>query len=83
MGNRTFAETYSQRSTFYRLLGEAGKTLADAYMQADLDNQGAIRDLAFDAMVHSLVEHHGYTREEITPQTDDYFKSGMAARVGM
>lgn len=62
---RTFAETYTMQSTFYRLLGEAGKTLADAYVQADAENQQAIKELAFDALAHSLVEHHGYKPDEI------------------
>lgn len=62
---RSFAEAYTMRSTFYRLLGEAGMKLADAYTQADLENQAAIRDLVFAAMKHSLVEHHGYRADEI------------------
>lgn len=62
---RTFAETYTMRSTFWQLLGAAGKMLADAYTQADLENQAAIKELAFDAMVHSLVEHHGYQPGDI------------------
>lgn len=61
----TFAETYSMRSTFYRLLGQAGQILADAYCQADRENQLAIKELAFDAMLHSLVEHHGYREDEV------------------
>lgn len=64
---RDFAETYTLRSTFFRLLGEAGKLLADAYTQADLENQATIRELAFEAMSRSLIEHHGYTREDIVP----------------
>jgi len=66
MSGRTFAEAYTMRSTFFRLLGEAGKVLADAYTQADLQNQAEIKDLITEAMTHSLVEHHGYSREEIT-----------------
>jgi hypothetical protein len=83
---KTFAEAYTLRNNgrgFFALLGEAGKALAEAYREADLDNQAHIKDLAFEAMVHSLVEHHGYTREEVLPQVIDYFASGMAARVGM
>ena len=63
---KTFAETYTMRSRHYQLLGEAGRMLAQAFREADLENQQAIKDNAFEAMVHSLVEHHGYTREEIT-----------------
>lgn len=62
---KTFAETYTMRSAFYRLLGDAGKKMADAYTQADLENQANIRALAYEAMCHSLVEHHGYKPEEI------------------
>lgn len=62
---RTYDETYTMRSTFFQLLGKAGKTLAEAYTQADLENQAAIKDMVFEAMVHSLVEHHRYPREEI------------------
>ena len=62
---KSFAETYTMRSTFWRLLGEAGKLLADAYTQADLENQAAIKELAFDAMLHSLVEHYRYTPDDL------------------
>src|SRR5688572_15423714 len=55
----TFAGVYTMRSRFWMLLGEAGKLLADAYTQADLENVQAIKELAFDAMAHSLAEHHG------------------------
>lgn len=60
---KSFAETYAMRSTFWRLLGDAGKALAEAYTQADLENRADIKDLAFDAMVRSLIEHHGYKPE--------------------
>lgn len=62
---RSFAETYTMRSTFYQLLGEAGKVLAEAYTQADRQNQEAIHALIAEALVHSLVEHHGYHADEI------------------
>jgi hypothetical protein len=64
--NQSFAEKYAMRSVFYRLLGEAGKTLADAYTQADAENQVAIKDLIAAALVDSLVEHHGYRRDELS-----------------
>lgn len=62
---RTFAETYAMRSRFYQLLGEAGKALADAYREADRENQIAIKELAFDAMKHWLVENYRYPADEI------------------
>ncbi|GGB09096.1 hypothetical protein GCM10011491_41320 [Brucella endophytica] len=65
MDERTYAEKYAMRSRFYQILGEAGKLLADAYTQADAENQAGIKDMAFDAMVASLVEHHGYDQSEI------------------
>jgi hypothetical protein len=40
--------------------------MADAYaFDADLENRAAIKELAWDAMVHSLVEHHGFKPEEL------------------
>lgn len=80
---RSFAETYTMRSTFWQLLGQAGKTLADAYTQADRENQTGIKELAFGALAHSLVEHHGYKPEELTPQPDPlevlaFIESGMS-----
>lgn len=65
MSEKTFAETYAMRSEFFVLLGEAGMLLAEAYTQADRENQLEIKELIFEAMTHSLVEHHGYTREEV------------------
>ena len=64
--HKTFAETYTMRSRFWQSLGEIGKALADTYAyDADLQNRAAIKELVFDAMVHSLVEHHGYKPDEI------------------
>lgn len=62
---KSFDQTYAARSRFFQILGAAGKMLADAYTQADLENQQDIGRLIFEAMSHSLVEHHGYTRDEI------------------
>jgi len=63
---KSFAETYTMRSRFWQGLGEVGKAMADLYaFDADLDNRAAIKELAFDAMVHSLVEHHGFKPDEI------------------
>ncbi|WP_234053675.1 MULTISPECIES: hypothetical protein [unclassified Xanthobacter] len=61
----TFAEKYTMRSRFFQLLGEAGQILADAYCEADAENQAAIKEMAFEAMADSLIEHHGYQRDEI------------------
>lgn len=61
----SYAETYTMRSRFYQLLGEAGKMLANAYCEADSENQAAIKELAFDAMTHSLIEHHSYKPDQI------------------
>lgn len=67
----TYAETYAMRSRFYQLLGEAGKMLATAYREADAENQASIKELAFDAMKHWLVENYRYPAEEIAnPQAD-------------
>jgi hypothetical protein len=63
--SKTFAETYTMRSRHYQLLGEAGKMLAQAYLEADHENQEAIKAHVLEAMVHSLVEHHRLTREDI------------------
>lgn len=70
MNTRSYAETYTMRSRFFRLMGEAGKVLADAYCEGDLENQAVIKDAAFEAMTHSLVEHHGYTRQEVRQPSD-------------
>ncbi|AHE53707.1 hypothetical protein NX02_09935 [Sphingomonas sanxanigenens DSM 19645 = NX02] len=63
---KTFAETYTMRSRFWQALGEIGKAMANAYaFDADLDNRAAIKELAWDAMVHSLIEHHDFKPEEL------------------
>lgn len=62
---KTYAETYAMRSRFYQLLGEAGKLLALAYCEGDKENQEAIKELAFDAMAHSLVEHQRFKPDSI------------------
>lgn len=62
---QSYAHTYDMRSRFFQLLGDAGRKLADAYREADRDNQIAIKELAFDAMAHALVEFHGYRPDEI------------------
>lgn len=70
MDDPTFAERYTMRSRFFQLLGEAGKALALAYREADLDNQRDICGLVGGAMVRSLIEHHGYAADEIvSPRT--------------
>lgn len=62
----TFDEKYTATtSKFWLHMGRAGKELADAFSQADLENQAAIKDLVFEAMSHRLVEAFGWTREEI------------------
>lgn len=70
LGLRSFAETYAMRSRFFQLLGKAGEILAEAYTQADLENQVDIAALAFKAMSHSLIEHHGYTAEELATRAE-------------
>lgn len=63
--DRTFAEAYTMRSRHFQLLGEAGKLLAQAYLEADAENQRGIKENVFTAMVHSLAEHHGVPSEEL------------------
>lgn len=53
------------RSRHFQLMGEVGKSMARAYLEADVENREAIKEAAFEAMVHCLVEHHGFTRDEI------------------
>ena len=65
---KTFAETYTMRSRFFQLLGEAAKGVADAYREADRENQRNIHAMTAAAVNHSLVEHHGYTRDELPTQ---------------
>ncbi len=63
---KTFAETYTMRSRFYQGLGHAAKQLADTYVyDTDLDNRAAFKELVWDAVIHSLVEHHGFKPEDI------------------
>jgi len=63
---KTFAETYTMRSRFYQGLGEAAKALADTYTyDTDADNRAAFKELIWDAVCHSLVEHHGFKAEEL------------------
>lgn len=65
---KSFAETYSMRSTFFQLLGEAGKLLAEAYTQADRENQRTMNELAYQAMAHALIEFEGYKPEELVKE---------------
>jgi hypothetical protein len=63
---KTFAETYTMRSRFFHDLGESARKLADTYtFDADLDNRAAFKELVWDAVVHSLVEHHGFKAEDL------------------
>ncbi|WP_336963668.1 hypothetical protein [Sphingobium aquiterrae] len=63
---RTFAETYTMRSRFFHDLGESARKLADTYtFDADLDNRAAFKELVWDAVVRSLVEHHGFKAEDL------------------
>lgn len=55
---KTFAETYTMRSRHFRLLGEAAKLLAEAYMEGDKENRESISESVHQAMLHSLSEHH-------------------------
>jgi len=63
--SQSFVEKYTSRSRFFQCLGEAGRLLAMAYAQADTDNQAAIRDLAFQAMLDGLVEFEGYRPQDV------------------
>lgn len=62
---KSFDETYTMRSRFFQLLGEAGKMVANAFREADLENQREIHTLTANAARHSLHEHHGYTFAEL------------------
>jgi len=63
---KTFAETYTMRSRFYQTLGQGAKALADTYVfDADLENRAAFKELIWDAVVQSLIEHHGFREDEI------------------
>lgn len=70
MNRRPYAETYTMRSTFYRLMGDAGRLLAEAWTVADRQNRQDIKAMAFEAMCHALVEHHGWTQDEIEAAVD-------------
>lgn len=62
----TFAETYTMRSRFFHDLGESAKKLADTYTyDTDLQNRAAFKELVWDAVRHSLIEHHGFTPDEL------------------
>lgn len=63
---KAFAETYTMRSRFFHDLGEAAKKLADTYTyDTDLQNRAAFRDLVWEAVRQSLIEHHGITPDEL------------------
>lgn len=63
---KTFAETYTMRSRFFHDLGEGAKKLAGTYVyDTDLDNRAAFKELLWDAVVHSLIEHHGFKLEQL------------------
>lgn len=58
---KNFAETYTMRSKFFHDLGESAKKLADTYAyDTDVENRAAFKELVWDAVMHSLVEHHGF-----------------------
>ena len=63
---KTFTETYTMRSKFYHDLGESAKNLADTYVfDTDLENRTAFKELVWDAVMQSLVEHHGFKLEDM------------------
>jgi hypothetical protein len=63
---KSFAETYTMRSRFFHDLGESAKKLADTYVyDTDLENRDAFKELVWDAVMHSLVEHHGFDAGEL------------------
>lgn len=63
---KTFAETYTMRSRFYQGIGKAAQELADLYVyDTDLENRAAFKELLWDAVMHSLVEHHGFKPEDL------------------
>lgn len=60
----TYDEKYL-RGRFHRLLGDAGKLLAEAYAQADVENRADIGSLIVTAMRESLVEHQGFRTADL------------------
>lgn len=76
----TYDEKYTATtSKFWQHLGRAGKELADAFSQADLENQAQIKDLIFEAMSHRLVEAFGWTREEIAERAPVHLERAFLA----
>jgi hypothetical protein len=62
---RSYPETYDMRSRHYQLLGQVGMLMADAFMQADSENQRDIGANVLQAMQHHLIEINGYTAEDL------------------
>lgn len=62
---KTYDEAYTMRSRHYQLLGEIGKLMADAFMEADRENQQNIAANAQRAMTHYLIENRGYTLDQV------------------
>lgn len=77
--SKSFDETYTMRSTFFQILGKAGKLLAEAYTVADRENQDGIARLAFGAMRHALVELHGYPEAQIANSPTPCWNTDMQA----
>lgn len=61
-----YAAKYQARSRFFQTLGRAGQMLAEAYCQADGDNQSAIEDLIIVAMLDALRAHEGYRDADVS-----------------
>ena len=54
------------RSRVYQGIGKAAQELADLYVyDTDLENRAAFKELLWDAVMHSLVEHHGFKPEDL------------------
>lgn len=62
---KSYDETYTMRSRFFQTMGLVGRFMADAFREADKENQDAIADTAFQAMKQCLFEHHEFQPHEL------------------
>ena len=60
-----FDRKYKARSRFFQSVGRAGSALAEAYAQADSENQADIANIVIAAMLDALRAHEGYRDQDI------------------
>lgn len=63
---KTFAKNVHDAEPVLSGNRQGGPGAADLYVyDTDLENRAAFKELLWDAVMHSLVEHHGFKPEDL------------------